>query len=283
MINALLFGRERSRLRVARGLQLLLRRRFLRQRVFAVVLSPECALCRILGRLKLYVDPNDFGISHHIMADGIWEQRTTEIVVDRVTEGSTAIDVGANLGYFALLMADLVGPSGRVIACEPNPAMVERIGRSAMVNGFADRVAVHDRPISDENGRAVVLSIPVGQPGGGQIDATNPGDAQLVDCRTLRLDSVPGALDAAFVKIDVEGHEAAVWRGMAAMIAAPALRAVVLEFSPASHVDPGAFLDGIEAARFSIRLIDERDGPVRVDRATLLDPRRPISQLLLRR
>lgn len=63
-------------------MQRALRRRYLHNRAFAQSLGNEMVLCRMLGQYKIFVDPNDWSVSPHIIADGIWEPRVTEIVID---------------------------------------------------------------------------------------------------------------------------------------------------------------------------------------------------------
>ncbi len=60
------------------------------------------------------------------------------------------IDVGANVGYYALMAATRVGPSGRVIAYEPGPAPAARLRENVALNGLSNvtvvEAAVADRP-----------------------------------------------------------------------------------------------------------------------------------------
>ena len=131
----------------------------IRARCHSVALSPSQVLARVLGRYKMYVDPNDYGLSPHLMLDGFWEMPTTEAIVNLVEPGMVAADVGANVGYFTMMLADLVGPGGHVYAFEPNPAMSERIARSAYLNGLVDRISIHAVALSDEN-KAVSFVMP---------------------------------------------------------------------------------------------------------------------------
>lgn len=48
-------------------------------------------LCRMLGQYKMFVDPNDWSVSPHIIADGIWEPHVTEIVIDTLKKGMAAM------------------------------------------------------------------------------------------------------------------------------------------------------------------------------------------------
>lgn len=273
-----LFGRRRSRLRRVFRVQRLLRRRYLRQRAFAVVLAPDMALCSVLGRFKLFVDPQDRSIAPHLMVDGIWEPRLTEWLVDELVPGTVAIDVGANVGYFSVLMAAL---GARVLAVEPNPAMVRRIEAARAANGLCDAITVLPVPVADTDGRAVVLEVEADHPGGAQLqDAPDPAAATL---RTRRLDGLPGALDAALVKIDAEGHEDRIWQGMAGMLAGPALRTVVMEFSGPVYRDAPGFLDAIEAVGFSLAHLDNARGLQPIAREAVLDPSVAWRTLVLRR
>ena len=65
------------------------------------------ALCRVLGRYKIYVDTRDIGIASHLMLEGYWEMWVTQAMMRMVRRGSVVADIGANLGYFTLLLADL--------------------------------------------------------------------------------------------------------------------------------------------------------------------------------
>jgi FkbM family methyltransferase len=69
----------------------------------------------------LFVHPDDGVITPIIRAHGTWEPEFAAEIKSSLRPGMTAVDVGANIGYFALLMAECVGPSGRVVAVEPDP------------------------------------------------------------------------------------------------------------------------------------------------------------------
>ena len=70
----------------------------------------------------------------------------TEALSAVLTKGAVAVDIGANLGYFTLLMAELVGPAGAVHAFEPNPAIADRLARSCDIDGYSERVTVIATP-----------------------------------------------------------------------------------------------------------------------------------------
>ena len=89
----------------------------------AVYLGEATALCRLLGRYKFYVDTRDVGFGAQVLLDGYWEIWLAQFLARRVKPGMHAVDVGANHGCHTVLLADLVGPLGRVAAFEPSPGV----------------------------------------------------------------------------------------------------------------------------------------------------------------
>lgn len=91
------------------------RRRWLR-------FSKQADLTVCIGSLRLTLDPRDTGISRELAVDGVHEPVFTQLLLQLVQEGMNVVDVGANIGYYALLIAQRVGAMGRVIAFEPAPS-----------------------------------------------------------------------------------------------------------------------------------------------------------------
>ncbi len=238
-------------------------------------LGGEMSICRVLGRYKMFVDTGDIGLSTHLLIDGYWKMWTTEAMQRVVRPGSTAVDVGANLGYFTLLLADLVGTSGQVHAFEPNPAILARLRRSVAVNGFAGRTLVHDTALSDAEGEACLV-VPPGEPKNGHLSA--PCNHGII-VRRRRLDSYDVVPD--FIKIDVEGAEEAVWRGMTRILAAPRPLTIFIEYALDRHADPGLFLDQTLHHGFSLSRLDPESGILPATRDAVLAAHPTATQLLV--
>lgn len=219
-----------------------------------VFLGDATSLCRVLGRYKMFVDTRDIGISSHLMLEGFWEMWVTEAMMRSVRRGSTVIDVGANLGYFTLLLADLTGPEGKVLSFEPNPALAGRLKNSIHVNGFTPYTTLCPFALGEAEG-SVTLDVTADQPGGGRTIAYT-GDDHSVAVPMKRLDSIPGALDAEFIKIDVEGFEEHVWRGMEGILAQKRPLTIFMEFTIERYADPRGFLDAILSEGFPLEIID---------------------------
>lgn len=240
----------------------------IRSQCYNAYLGENTSLCRVLGRYRMYVDTTDLGLSSHLLTEGYWEMWHTEAMIDLVKPGMTAIDIGANLGYFTMLMAELVGPNGRVHAFEPNPMIAERLRKSLYVNGMTARTTVHEMALADRAGE-IGLFIPPDDPKNGRlVRLQNP--AATIRVPQERFDAMPDLLEADYIKIDVEGAEEKVWRGMSALLESGRALTIVLEFVAQRYKDPDAFIGEIERHGFSLAVIDEDQGLLPLDRAGLL-------------
>jgi len=169
---------------------------------------------------SIFVDPSDFAVGHTIALDARYEPEVTATVRHLLRPGQTFVDAGANIGWFSLLAASLVGPSGRVIAIEPNPLNVALLRTSAKDNGFdnIDAVAVAlgestgavALETDGSNGRVIPVAGPPDRPVAASfVVASQPLDSVLAEAGAGRVDAI---------KMDVEGAEPMVLRGAAATI-----------------------------------------------------------------
>jgi len=218
----------------------------MRARCMVVPVDPVTALCRVLGRHKMYVDLRDTGFAPHLMFEGYWEYWITEFIWRNAKPGQVALDVGANHGYYTLLLADLVGPNGKVHAFEPNPRLAELLGQNIALNGYWHVADARAAAVGDQDGDVVRP----GQQLPADLDAAH---LALHEVPLVSLDeAVPGRAD--FLKIDVEGAEEAVWRGMQRLIARSPGIGIAMEFNPLRCRDPRGVLAEM-AARFPLREI----------------------------
>ena len=238
-----------------------------------VYLGKQTALCRILGRYKLFVSTLDDGFSANVLLDGYWESWLTRFMARNVTRGGIAIDVGANYGYYSLLLADLVGPEGHLHAVEPNPMAASLLERSILLNGFAGRTTIHGLAVGAENGGTASLAIPEREPKNAAILADPGGWAgERHEVRIERLDSlVPSDRRIDFIKVDAEGAEEAIVAGMEGIFAVQR-PPMVLEYNAARYADPDAFLQHLLRIYGSLRHVDY-DG-----KAVAVEPRRVLSE-----
>ena len=264
------------------------RREFLaaiiRERIKPVYVGDETVLCTILGRYKMYVDSLDHSLGAHLLVDGYWEMWVTEALVSLLRRRMVAVDVGANLGYFTLIMSEMC-LNGHVHAFEPNPAIADRMRRTLVINGLDTRVTHYADPLGDADGQELHLIVERHLAGSCHlVEAPEVKGRPSLALHTRRLDGIVGAADAEIVKIDAEGSEPAIWRGMQGMLDGTKLHIVLLEFARVRYADPAGFLAEIARAGFSLEYVHEELGilPTTAE-AVLTDPARIEWMLLLRR
>lgn len=158
---------------------------------------------------------------------GTFEFAELCFVEKALMRGDTALDIGANVGIFSLVMAVAVGAEGRVYSFEPLPANVARLRRNLGRNGFDDTF-VFSLALGEADGRTRLRL--ASDPAYPSLHAVEGGlaDGTEVAVEVRRLDSVweeLGKPRVAFVKMDVEGAEMDVLRGASKFLAAcrPAL------------------------------------------------------------
>lgn len=209
-------------------------------------------LCRVFRKHLMVVDGHDLSVAPHLIMRGCWEPWITKAIATRVEPGWRCIDVGAHMGYYTLLLADLVGDQGRVLAVEPNPANASLAWDNVKLNGFEDRVELHRNACSD-GAREMKLSVPGRYTGGASLRADAAGDVVHVS----RLDTMVESPEWDFIKIDVEGHEREVLRGMKQIIEASEHLAIAVEVTPHDWLpdSPEGFFNALTLQGFSVGVI----------------------------
>lgn len=241
-----------------------------------VPVDAETILCRVLGRYKFYVDSRDTSLAPHLLLDGFWEYWITDVMLRNVAPGDTVYDVGANLGYYSVLMAELAGPEGRLLAFEPNPRMAQLLQRNLEINGFTGRSLVDQRATSQRSGEQLTFHASTEHPKNGSLMHASGPDAGRLQVTTVALDDFSDR-PADFIKIDVEGAEAMVWAGMQRLLDASPKVKILMEFNAGRGSEAAALLDSI-AARYPLREVCE-DAIIRpVERSALLA--RPLDTML---
>lgn len=238
-----------------------------RARCMVAPVDAVTAVCRGLGRYKYFVDTRDIGLAPHLMLDGYWELWQTEFILNNLMPGQVAADIGAHIGYFTMVMADLVGSTGRVHAFEPNKRLFGLLTANISVNGFPRIVRAQQVGVADHSLAEVPFLVRTRDPKNGCIRPGVAADASDFDAEEYESYTVPAApLDLLLngpvdlMKIDVEGAEELVWRGMQQVLdRSPEIR-VLLEFNPARCRAPAETLAAI-ATRFPLRQLN-LDGQV---------------------
>jgi FkbM family methyltransferase len=149
--------------------------------------------------------------SHSAFILGNHEPEVQEVLAKVLRPGMVYYDVGANVGFFAVIAARLLGPSGRVVCFEPLPENARQIEYNAQLNSFAN-VAVRCEALGGSN-RTDVFNTSA-EPTWGMLSTVGKPPEQAlgqipVQVRTLDSLCVPGGLPRPdLIQVDIEGAEA---------------------------------------------------------------------------
>ena len=205
----------------------------------------------------LYVEPHDRAVGARLRRRGVWAAAETALCKREITPGMRVLDVGANIGYFTLLFARSVGPTGHVYAFEPEPRNFELLQRNLARNGYTNVTAL-PKAVSRTSGSQRLYKSP-----------DNLGDHRLahgtagrdsVDVSVIALDELlPGDARVDFIKLDIQGAECAAVQGARQLITRSAPLCLITEFWPAGMRafgdDPEQYLQELSALGFGIAVI----------------------------
>jgi FkbM family methyltransferase len=224
----------------------------------SVYLGHETLLCRALSRYMIYCDAGDQGITPHLCLNGYWEIWVTMTMAKTIRTGWYCLDIGANHGYYTLMMSDSVGPSGRVLALEPNPQLVGLLSRTLEVNGFRGRTEILQKAISNTASESVQFVIPQGNSLNGTISSGEPSKTdKIFEVKTVTADEITKDWPRVdFIKIDVEGAEFQTWQCLTKTVEKNKNITIIMKFNRERCADPEAFLQDILSSGFKLKYID---------------------------
>lgn len=198
--------------------------------------------------------------------DTPYEAAVTDAIVTALKAGDVFVDIGANIGYYTVLAAHVVGPIGGVIAFEPHPGARETLETLVKRNEVATHVEIVPLGLAEADGEATLFV-------DGDVTAHSTIEPALSPMRhtaalqpasIVPLTTLDGWMAARVdlsrrvrcIKIDVEGAEARVLAGMPRLLQERSLMTVLCETTVGSPADAT-----LAAAGFERRRIEPGSGP----------------------
>jgi FkbM family methyltransferase len=172
---------------------------------FLETIAPDGLHRVINGSDVVHLMPEYRAVGEHYEPD-VWKS-----VMNEVRIGDVVVDVGANIGLYAIALAKRVGDSGKVHAFEPDPTNFRALSRHCSMNGVTARVVLYEVAAAEKDGS---LSFE----GGLGSESHIGGDGQLYRVDGISLDSVFAGGCVDILKIDVEGFEEQVLKGASTLL-----------------------------------------------------------------
>jgi FkbM family methyltransferase len=190
--------------------------------------------------------PDDTYFLHGVCSEPL----ETAVITRLVRPGMTVLDIGANRGWYTVLLSKLVGPAGVVHAFEPDRTVLHQLRRNLERNAFCSNVEMHPQAASSSTGVAhfwaqadtLVSRLAEGH------GAEPAGDATRYEVETIRLHDflVGGSIERLdFIKCDVEGAEIQVLEGLLPALERGQRPALLLEYIEDNLRQYGGRLDDI--------------------------------------
>jgi len=182
----------------------------------------------IIDGHKLFLDKLD---SLGLFLHRSYEEYETEIVKKIIKKGETVVDVGANIGYFTLIFAKLVGKNGKVFAFEPDPSNLDLLKKNIETNGYKNVILVN-KALSSKTGTTKLF-----------LSDINLGDHMIVDAKenrsSIEIDTITGddyfsgfMEKINFIKMDIQGAETDSIIGMSSLLGKMTDVKIMIEFAP---------------------------------------------------
>ncbi|BAZ32299.1 methyltransferase FkbM family protein [Cylindrospermum sp. NIES-4074] len=164
---------------------------------------------------------------------GVCEPAVTAIVKHLAKPGQIWLDVGANVGYFTILLSKIVGETGKIYAFEPNPITANLTENSILLNQVSNVTLVREA-VSNSVGQKVILNVPMNESVRASIIRQEDIlDFNKISVYTVSLDSYLSAheIQVDFMKVDIEGAEILAFQGMASTLKNCPPKVIVSEVS----------------------------------------------------
>lgn len=213
---------------------------------------------------KMFLDPED---TFNLSLNGVYGELDTNIMKNNISKGDIVIDVGANIGYYALLFSRLVGEKGKVFAFEPEPRNFELLKKNVQVNNYKNIVLIQ-KALSDKN-EQLDLFISKNM-ANHKIYQQKNQDANSIKIDAIRLDDYIKNQDLTdkinFIKIDVEGAELRAFNGMKTILKESKTLKVFTEFM--YHLlkecgsEPKELVDLLIGGDFKINYVDSEKNEI---------------------
>jgi len=210
---------------------------------------------------KIYLNLQDQTISDRLVINNAYEQFETQIIKKEVKEGDVVLDIGANIGYYTVILSKLVGEKGKIIAFEPDPENFVLLKKNVKINN-CENVTLVQKAVSDETRKLKLY-----------LSEDNKGDHRIYDAgegrKYIEIEAI--SLDDYFknysrkiglIKMDIQGAEPVAIQGMTLLLEKNKDVKIITEFEPfllkKFGVEPKEYLKLLMRHDFRLHFLNEQ-------------------------
>jgi FkbM family methyltransferase len=218
------------------------------------LLRKDSVIVRDIQGSRMYLDIRDKGVSRELALMSIREALFTQELQGALKEGDCVVGIGANIGYYSLMEARLVGPRGKVYAIEPVPHNMQLLEDSIRLNNYGN-IETFRLAIGRSNGISTLYL------------SDHPNWCSLYPPRKIigQINIEVASLDSFLkdrrrpdlIRMDVEGYEYEILMGMRGLLESNIPLKLFIEFHP--HImgpqRAAAFLSTLKEHRFQLKKV----------------------------
>lgn len=206
-----------------------------------------------INESKMYLDIKDNGISAELLFKGIREPFSTEFFKNEIKKGDICVDIGANIGYYALLESRLVGDKGKVYAIEPVPENIKLLKRNIEINQYSN-IDIFQLAIGDRNDSGFIYLF-----NGSNLHSMNKNisfeSKHSLPVKIITLDKfLEDKPYPNIIRMDTEGYEEEIIKGMEKTLSVQKPLKIFIEFHCCLLTDGGvSLLKKLKLAGFKVK------------------------------
>ena len=219
---------------------------------------------------SMILNLDDYAISRPILIKGKYEQHVTKVLLEYLTPNIHFLDIGANLGYYSLLVANQC-PEAKIYSFEPDVKNFHLFKSSIIYNKFEEIIQAYPLAIGDENQTIIISNLGNQGNSGARFTAKTKQDLiphihgenpEFQEISAVSLDTFLPNITVDVLKIDIEGYEPFAIRGMMQLLKKN--RPIIFaEFAPHNlkilgKTEPKDFLQLFTALDYTINVIDRQ-------------------------
>lgn len=179
---------------------------------------------RVLHHVKgnqsaMLLNVADRGISRELLSTGFHEKNSTTFIRTQLKEGMRVLEIGANIGYYSLLEASIVGPTGYIYAFEPDPVNMASLKVNMLLNGH-ENVSYFDKAVGNENKKDYFYMSNYGNLGSMIQRKDDMCNYKKIEVDVVRLDDFFDVDTIDYFRMDVEGFELEIIKSMSKILSA---------------------------------------------------------------
>ena len=205
---------------------------------------------------KMYLDEVD---ALCLSINGIHEKMLTNLIKKEIHSGDVVLDIGAHIGYYTLQFANLVGPTGKGYAFEPEPKNFELLKKNVQINKH-DNVVLIQKIVSDKDGIVEFFISKFDSIGNKLFKSNEAGSSIKIESTTLDeyFKDLKKKID--FIKMDIQGGEGKAILGMKNLLKENKNLKIIQEWWPdalkQNHANPEDHLKFLQHIGYKFYEID---------------------------